>query len=78
MIPKQDSNPGILIEIKHSKSKSQISSARLGQIAKNAITQIKDKDYLELLRNYDCKEAILFGVNFWSKNVAVASERIDK
>ena len=70
MIPKNNIQPGFVIEIKHSKSKSQLSKA----ISNKAIEQIKQKNYPELLIQYECANIYLFGFAFQNKSSIIVSE----
>ena len=74
MIPKNNNQPGIIVEIKQSKSKTQLSKARLTNLANKAIEQIKQKDYPELLRKNNCANIYLFGFAFQNKSSIIVSE----
>ena len=74
--PKQSGDFGIVIEIKLSKSKSQISKARLFALAQKALDQIREKGYTEPLIRQGCKEVLLYGLALWGKESALASDKM--
>ena len=76
MVPKKVGEVGIVIEIKKTKAQNQLSKSRLSALAKQAIKQIKKKDYPEILRKSGCKTIYLFGFAFQNKVSAIASEEI--
>ncbi|MBO5528662.1 MAG: AAA family ATPase [Bacilli bacterium] len=76
LIPKSPSSIGIVIEVKRSKSKAQLSKARLQNLSLGAIEQIKKKDYTEWLRKADCSKILLYGFAFQNKTAAVATETL--
>lgn len=76
MIPKSIDQMGIVLEIKCSKSKAQLSKARLQNLSLSAIEQIKKKDYAEWLRKAGCKNIRLYGLAFQNKAVAISSEAL--
>ena len=63
--------------MKRSRAKAQLSNARLEGLAKQAIEQIKRKDYVEKLRKSGVKKANLYGFAFQNKASCIVSEGID-
>lgn len=63
--------PGILIEVKAAKDKSQ---AELKALAQTAIRQIDEKQYETELRTYDVETIFKYGVAFSGKNVEIIME----
>lgn len=76
LLPKDPNKVGIVIEIKHSKSKTPLGEPRLRKLAEKALAQIKEKDYAEALRKASCKKATAYGLAFHKKQVAVVAEEI--
>ena len=76
LIPKSPASVGIVIEIKHSKSKDQLSKARLQNLSLAAISQIKKKDYAEWLRKAGCQKIILYGFAFQKKAASISAETL--
>lgn len=76
LIPKSPSYIGIVIEIKRSKSKAQLSKARLETLSLGAISQIKKKDYSEWLRKVGCSQILLYGFAFQKKMAAISVQAL--
>ena len=76
ILPKRENEIGIVIEIKRSKAKNQISKSRLDSLAKEAIKQIKKKDYIEILRRINCRKIIAYGFAFQNKKSSISTEEI--
>ena len=75
--PRDPNKIGLLIEIKISKAKKEPSSTNLKKIALSAKKQIKDKDYLENLRRRGVKKALIYGIAFYNKSIALDYDSVD-
>ncbi|MDY6392025.1 MAG: AAA family ATPase [Bacilli bacterium] len=74
LFPKDTSLPGLVVEVKNSKAKKQLSNAQLSHLAEEAINQIRKKDYGEALRKHGCERIYLYGISFWKKMVSCRFE----
>lgn len=72
--PLDKEDPGIIIEVKV--AKGRLSSSRLEASSQFALRQIEEMDYVDLLKGRGIKKAILYGVSFASKSIAVSSKEI--
>jgi predicted AAA-ATPase/PD-(D/E)XK nuclease superfamily protein len=64
LIPKITTLRGIIIEFKHVRKGETLDSA-----SNNAITQIIEKNYVQVLRQRDVKEVTAFGISFQGKKL---------
>ena len=76
LLPKSPNKVGILIEVKHSKSKSPISQPRLKESAQKGLVQIKNGDYIEILKKAECSSIYLYSIAFHRKTHAIVSDSI--
>jgi len=74
LTPKDINDIGIIIEIKHSKAKTEMSYQKLKQLADNAIEQIENKKYVEKLKQLGVKKIYLYGMSFKDKKSAISSK----
>ena len=75
ILPKKTNLPGAIIEVKTLKARS--SEDRLKKSANSALTQIKEKDYGEILRSYGAKPILYYGISCAGKKAAVVLEKVD-
>lgn len=71
---KKSNSFGAVIEIKNIRSK--MSRSRLQEEASKALTQIKENDYLELLKEVGTKNIYAYGFAFFKKTVEVSIEKL--
>ncbi len=76
LLPKSPNKVGILIEVKHSKSKSPVSQPRLKESAQIGLAQIKNGDYIEILKKAECSSIYLYSIAFHRKTHAIVSDSI--
>ena len=69
--PKNNSRPGILIELKSEKNLTQ---NKLDQLAQTALKQIIERKYDTEMITQDIATIFMYGVAFSGKNVAICAE----
>ena len=71
IVKTDDPEAGIVIEIKYSKD-----YAGLEQACQDALTQIKDKHYDQILRNENRNSILIYGLAFCRKTCKAATEKL--
>ena len=71
LTPKTGNLPGILIELKAAKDAS---AEQLSQLAQDALTQIKEKQYDTVMKARNISPIFKYGVAFSGKNVEIAKK----
>ena len=71
LMPKNNSRPGVLIELK---SKKDLSKERLEKLAQEALNQINEKRYDSEMITHGVTTILKYGVAFSGKHVAVCVE----
>jgi hypothetical protein len=72
LAPKQKDKPGIIIEFKRAKEKSQLST-----LSKTALKQIRTKDYVSHLRQQGIQQVDMLAIAFAGKYVLVEADSLD-
>lgn len=75
MLPKNDKQPGIVIELKYYNSIN--SKRRLMQYAKAAVEQIKTKKYYRKMSEFNVRRILLYGFVFDKNNTFIELEEIN-
>ena len=73
--PNKEENFGIIIETKYSKTK--LSSSRLEALAKKAIIQIEENEYINDLKKMSSKSIYIFGFAFSNGKTKIISKKIN-
>ena len=68
MFPKEERNPGIIMELKWKKA---LSTEELDRLAEDAFAQIEDMRYDSEMKEEGIKEILKFGIAFTGKNVCI-------
>lgn len=68
MFPKEERNPGIIMELKWKKA---LSTEELDKLAEDALAQIEDKRYDSEMKEEGIKEILKFGIAFTGKKVCI-------
>lgn len=68
MFPKEERNPGIIMELKWKKA---LSTEELDRLAEDALVQIEDMRYDSEMKEEGIKEILKFGIAFTGKNVCI-------
>lgn len=68
------SRPGILVKLKREKDASD---SALERMAREALEQVREKDYAAMLRAAGARTVLVFGMAFTGKTVRVVSEQMD-
>lgn len=68
MFPKEERNPGIIMELKWKKA---LSTEELDRLAEDALVQIEDTRYDSEMKEEGIKEILKFGIAFTGKNVCI-------
>lgn len=68
MFPKEERNPGIIMELKWKKA---LSTEELDRLAEDALVQIEDMRYDSEMKEEGIKEILKFGIVFTGKNVCI-------
>lgn len=68
MFPKEERNPGIIMELKWKKA---LSTEELDRLAEDAFAQIKDMRYDSEMKEEGIKEILKFGIAFTGKKVCI-------
>lgn len=69
LMPKDDSRPGILIELKA--KREYINETQLEELAQSALAQINDRKYDTDMKTRGVKTIFKYGVAFQGKNVKI-------
>ena len=77
LYPKRRDIPGIIIELKKSRAKKKLTKLQLEKLAKEALLQIKNQDYIEKLRLKNIDDIFICGIAFWGKNSLSVFEKIE-
>ena len=77
LTPKKKCLPGIVIELKHSKAKKQLTPRQLSSLADKALSQIVEKDYASHLKMTGVKEIYAYGLAFCGKKSAAKVKKIE-
>ena len=68
LFPKEERNPGIIMELKWKKA---LSTEELDRLAEDALVQIEDMRYDSEMKEEGIKEILKFGIAFTGKNVCI-------
>lgn len=68
LFPKEERNPGIIMELKWKKA---LSTEELDRLAEDALVQIEDMRYDSEMKEGGIKEILKFGIAFTGKNVCI-------
>ena len=71
LMPKNNSRPGVLIELK---SKKDLSKEQLDTLAQEALNQINERQYDTEMKTHGITTIFRYGAAFSGKNVAICSE----
>ena len=71
LMPKNNSRPGVLIELK---SKKDLSKEQLDTLAQEALNQINERQYDTEMKTHGITTIFRYGVAFSGKNVAICAE----